>query len=199
MKKIVLLTTMTAILFILASCGASRNIVHIPNNSETAFMQESEYMRAIAVGRSFSERIARDEARRKAISALATRVQFTIEKTIYAYNRQVSPSDTLSKIIIHQRISKQFYDEVVRESRIIATDSYILSNGSFEYYVCVEMPKNKNTMAESVLNQISSDENIAMRLDQRKFEEELANALKTYPSEEYLNNMTEKNIKKNEK
>lgn len=190
--KLILLTM--ALLFCI-SCGTQKEL-QVLNDSVQAELAEREFMRAASSGKSYDKQEAKFIAEENARLRLEIKIQNAVADAAKTYFKK-EPNRKAYRF--YRKQCKQNIGFDINGYQIIASDIYMLPDGITEYYVCIEMRMGKNELAKDVANRIVSHAGFTTYFNQERFEEELANALKTYPSEEYLNIMTEKNIKKNEK
>lgn len=177
MKVRLLLLTMA--LFFCISCRTQKEF-QVLNDSVQAELAEGAFMRAASSGKSYDKQEAKFIAEENARLRLEIKIQNAVANAAKAYFKKES-----------NRKAYRFYRKQCKQNRvfdiigyqIIASDIYMLPDGITEYYVCIEMQMGKNELAKDVANRIVSHAGFTTYFNQERFEEELANALKTYPSE----------------
>ena len=111
---------------------------------------------------------------------LATRIQSAVENAVKSYNKNVSANNALSESRIRERINKQFCAETVGGLRIVAQDSYALPDGKLEVWICYEMKKNNDQVISEVLNEVSADQELKIKFDEKQFEEEIKDEFEAF-------------------
>lgn len=178
-----IVAAMCAVVFSMTSCGGQKQVV---NNTKTeifqpfntpADMSDANYIRATASGTSPDQEMARTIADLNARTQLASQVSSTVKAVTERYMNQVNianKSEFAQKVEQNVRL---VINQELKGAQIRGTKLYQNSDGSYEFWINIEMPK--SAMIEIVEDVISKDEKLSLDFNQhlfrKTFDEEMAN------------------------
>lgn len=170
-----------AMVVAVSSCGGSKKMnagkteIIQPFNTP-ADMSDAEYFRATASGTSPDQEMARTIADMNARTQLATQISSVLKGVTERYMNQINVAD---KAEFSQKVEQNVRLVVNQELNgavVRGTKLYQNENGSYEYWVNIEMPRTK--IMDGLEEAISRDEKLAVDFDQhlfmKTFEEEMA-------------------------
>jgi acylphosphatase len=137
-------------------------------------------MRAVGIAQSFVEREALNLARRDARNELARMLQTAVEEAAKGSSKSGQIDQRVTSELLDQSQYKQFIAEEIKNSKSIKTSKYILSDGSIQIYVCLEMLPSVQEFTKKMAQELSQDEMLRMKFDQLEFEKEMKNELEEY-------------------
>lgn len=137
-------------------------------------------MRAVGIAQSFVEREAINLARRDARNELARMLQTAVEEAAKGSSKSGQIDQRVTSELLDQSQYKQFIAEEIKNSKSIKTSKYILSDGSIQIYVCLEMLPSVQEFTKKMAQELSQDEMLRMKFDQLEFEKEMKNELEEY-------------------
>lgn len=200
MKKVFLSLAVTAMLF--TSCGTQKQTTTsnssynqmLQNNTATPTRkarptepcEELAWDRdfaAVGTATSFNEKVARNEAIRDARYELGRMMQVAVEGAARDYLRNVTKNKKSTSESISEEINSQFFSECVKNSKVIKTTVYDLSDGQIQVYACVEVVAGFDVLekaAEIAKNVLDKDEELEVEFNKNKFKEEMKEGLKEY-------------------
>lgn len=173
-----------AAMLAVTSCGGQKQAVNsgktevIMPFSTPEYRTDTEYFRATAQGTSKNMEMARTAADLNARNALAAQVEVIVKSVTDSYMNQYEmngESEVRGKI---ESGVRQVVNQTLKGATVKDTKLYQNPDGSYEYWICVEMSRVPVAEAvEDVL--VSNDERLAVDFDQyrfmKTFEEEMAN------------------------
>ncbi len=170
-----------AMVVAVSSCGGSKKM----NAGKTEIIQscnhavdlsDAEYFRATASGTSPDKEMARTIADMNARTKLANQISSVLKGVTERYMNQINVAD---KAEFSQKVEQNVRLVVNQELNgavVRGTKLYQNENGSYEYWVNIEMPRTK--IMDGLEEAISRDEKLAVDFDQhlfmKTFEEEMA-------------------------
>lgn len=197
-----------AIAVIVCSCGASKNVSSQPTSSYNTQLQSTRVvgststparkerptepcealswerdLAAAGTATSFNEKVARNEAIRDARYELGRMMQVAVEGAAEDYLRNVSKNKKSTSETISEEINNQFFSECVKNSKVIRTSVYDLSDGQIQVYACVEVVAGFNVLdkaAEVAENVLSRDEALEVEFDKEQFKSKIKEGLQEY-------------------
>ncbi|MCH5328999.1 MAG: hypothetical protein J1E02_08250, partial [Coprobacter sp.] len=138
---------------------------------------------AVGTATSFNEKVARNEAIRDARYELGRMMQVAVEGAARDYLRNVTKNKKSTSESISEEINSQFFSECVKNSKVIKTTVYDLSDGQIQVYACVEVVAGFDVLekaAEIAKNVLDKDEELEVEFNKNKFKEEMKEGLKEY-------------------
>lgn len=126
-------------------------------------------LRAYGSAVDYDRDFARQAAILRARGAMAADIKSLVENAITNYRTSMNIKQTReSRDLIEQNLESKA-KEIIARSRVICSNPYALSDGTYEYTVCIEMVENIEQVAEE--QAISEAEEMKLRFDQEKFKE----------------------------
>lgn len=207
MKKILLIS---AIVASVCSCGMTRKsaVVSTSSSSYNEVLQNTKYenkvetpsrkarptepcqalawerdLAAAGTATSYNEKVATNEAIRDARYELGRMMQVAVEGAAEDYLRNVTKNKKSTAETISEEINRQFMSECVKNSKVIKTTVYDLSDGQIQVYACVEVRANFDVLekaAEIVKNELSKDEELEVEFKKERFIEKTKDGLREY-------------------
>ncbi len=141
---------------------------------------DSENLRAYGTATSYIEKTALNEAERDARNNLAEMIKVAVEGAAQDYEMNANSNLKNSAEAIGEVIMSQFVDEEVKNTRIIKTSIYDLSDGSIQVNVCIEMRNSQKAFEQKLDNTLSREDIIGIQYDRERFIEKMADGLKEY-------------------
>lgn len=138
---------------------------------------------AAGTATSYNEKVARNEAIRDARYELGRMMQVAVEGAAEDYLRNVTKNKKSTSETISEEINSQFFSECVKNSKVIKTTVYDLSDGQIQVYACVEVVAGFDVLekaAEVAENVISRDEVLEVEFDKEQFKNKVKDGLQQY-------------------
>ncbi len=162
-----------AVLAAVSSCGGQKQAINggkteiVMPFSTPEYRTDQEYFRATASGTSKNMEMARTAADLNARQALATQVSSIVKSVTERYMNQVdidTKSDFSQKMEQNTRlvVNQELQNAVIKDTKV-----YQNADGSYEYWINIEMPRSK--IEDSIEDVISKDEKLAVDFDQHLF------------------------------
>ena len=144
---------------------------------------DSENLRAYGTATSYVEKTALNEAERDARNRLAAMIAVAVEGAAQDYEMNANKNIKKSSGTIGESVMNQFVAEEIKNTRIIKTDIYDLSDGSIQVYVCMEMRNSKEDFEKNLSNTLERDGIIELQYDRDRFVKKMAEGLEEYKKE----------------
>lgn len=138
---------------------------------------------AAGTATSYNERVARNEAIRDARYQLGQMMQVAVEGAAQDYLRNATKNRKSTSESLAEEINTQFYAEAVKNSKVIKTTAYDLSDGQIQVYACVEVVAGFDVLdkaADVAKNVLTKDEELEVEFDKQKFKQEMKDNLREY-------------------
>ena len=138
---------------------------------------------AVGTAISYVEKIARQEAIANAREELGRMMAFAVQGASEDYLKNVSQNKNSSAESMYEEVNRQFYDEFIKNSKVIKTTVYDHSDGKIQVYVCVEVLAGFDVLAKSadiVENVLSKDEALEVEFNKEQFKEKMKDGLQQY-------------------
>lgn len=138
---------------------------------------------AVGTATSYNERVARNEAIRDARYQLGQMMQVAVEGAAQDYLRNATKNRKSTSESLAEEINTQFYAETVKNSKVIKTTVYDLSDGQIQVYACVEVVAGFDVLdkaAEIAKNVLTKDEELEIEFDKQKFKQDMKDGLREY-------------------
>lgn len=138
---------------------------------------------AAGTATSYSEKVARNEAIRDARYQLGQMMQVAVEGAAQDYLRNATKNRKSTSESIAEEINTQFFAETVKNSKVIKTTVYDLSDGQIQVYACVEVVAGFDVLdkaAEIAKNVLTKDEELEIEFDKQKFKQDMKDGLREY-------------------
>ncbi len=198
MKTLKLLCIAFIAALAVSSCGSSKDASYSPKKTKVSTDECVEYAlkspttRSYGEGVSFSESTATNkaelEARAKFSRAISSSVKNALSQDDADYRKASSNGNKSSMGFDegskYNEMSISISENVIKNTAIVKTSKYLLKDGSYQVYVCLEYLGDISKMAEDITQkvnqQISDEERMKMNFEFEKFrqrvEEELKNS-----------------------
>lgn len=142
--------------------------------------------RAYGTATSYVEKVALNEAARDARNQLAQMMKVAVEGAAQDYEQGVNKNLKGSAETIGEAVMTQFVAEEVKNTSIIKTSIYDLSDGSVQVYVCVEIcSEGIGEMEKRLNNVLERDEIIGIQYDRDRFIDKMKEGLADYKQKNY--------------
>lgn len=138
---------------------------------------------AAGTATSYNEKVARNEAIRDARYELGRMMQVAVEGAAEDYLRNVTKNRKSTSETISEEINSQFFSECVKNSKVIKTTVYDLSDGQIQVYACVEVVAGFDVLekaAEVAENVLSRDEVLETEFNKEQFKSKMKEGLQQY-------------------
>lgn len=199
MKRIYLIGSVV-LTIVFAACGASKQAVQqqssIPSKMKIALdecqilVEQKPEVRAWGEGINYSlssaSNAAELQARSKFARAIASKIKAAEENSGLSY-RQASTDSKQGQNVRDEAGNYNEYqlsiaEETVKNTVIIKTSQYMLQDGSYQVFVCLEYKDGVSKMAEEITEkvkqQVSDDDRLKMQYEFQKFRERVEEELK---------------------
>ena len=129
------------------------------------YRTDKENFRAIASGKSPDLSTAKKIAMLNSKSEMASNIQSTLKKVADQYTNQVSVANKQEFENKFEELQREVVNQKLADIRIVGEKILKQTDGSYEYWLCSEMPK------DAVLKSITSNERNKVAYDKKKYEE----------------------------
>ena len=143
-------------------------------------LAESANLRAYGTATSYVEKAALNEAERDARNRLAAMIKVAVEGAAQDYEQNANQNLKKSAGTIGESVMSQFVAEEIRNTRILKTSIYDLSDGSIQVYVCLEIKSDKEAFAQNLENVLDREGIIELQYDRERFVQKMADGLEEY-------------------
>lgn len=133
--------------------------------------------RAAGNGKSSNESFATNMALLDARSNLAQQLTVMLNGMSKNFTQETSNGENTSIEMSQGVLQKAYFEKILTNTRPICKNAYLLDDGRFNVYICIEMDPN---LTKSLYEQLRKDEIIKVELSEEKFKEEMAEARKMY-------------------
>lgn len=170
-----------AVVMAASSCGGQKQVVNagkteisIPFNAPQ-YRTDADYFRATASGTSTNMEMARTAAELNARNELAAQIEIIVKSVSESYMIQRDVADRSEFGGKLEQGARQVVNQVLRGATIKDTKLYQSADGSYEYWVNIEM--HKSVVVDDLAGVITNDEKLALDFDKhlfmKTFEEEM--------------------------
>ncbi|MCM1151321.1 MAG: hypothetical protein NC209_06795 [Alistipes sp.] len=150
-------------------------------------LADSEYLRAYGTATSYLEKAALSEAERDARTRLAQMIKVAVEGAAQDYVQNANKNLKNTAGSLGESVMTQYVAAELRNTRIIKTSVYDLSDGSVQVYVCLEMRTDKDGFGRNLNDFLDREGVVELQYDRERFIEKTAQGLEEYK----LRNMSE--------
>ena len=176
-----------SLLFAVAGCRNSKKLptdgstkVSVPL-SDKQYRTDKDYFRASQSGKSPDLATAKKIALQNARTELATGIQSTLKAVIDNYTNQRTVGDKQEFENKFEEQARTVVNQALNDVKIIADEVYKEANGSFTYYVAIEM--SKDALTNSLSNRISKDAKLQLDFDQYQFRKVFDEEMKKFENQ----------------
>ena len=141
---------------------------------------DSENIRAFGTATSYVEKTALNEAERDARNRLAAMMMVAVEGAAMFYEQNANKNLNNTAGSIGESVMTQFVAEEIKNTRILKTSIYDLSDGSIQVYVCLEIQSDKNNFSQNLENVLDREGLIELQYDRDRFVQKMAEGLEDY-------------------
>lgn len=141
---------------------------------------DSENIRAFGTATSYVEKTALNEAERDARNRLAAMMKVAVEGAAQDYEQNANQNLKKTAGTIGESVMTQFVAEEIKNTRILKTSIYDLSDGSIQIYVCLEIQSDKNNFSQNLENVLDREGLIELQYDRDRFVQKMAEGLEDY-------------------
>lgn len=141
---------------------------------------DSENIRAFGTATSYVEKTALNEAERDARNRLAAMMKVAVEGAAQDYEQNANQNLKKTAGSIGESVMTQFVAEEIKNTRILKTSIYDLSDGSIQVYVCLEIQSDKNNFSQNLENVLDREGLIELQYDRDRFVQKMAEGLEDY-------------------
>lgn len=141
---------------------------------------DSENIRAFGTATSYVEKAALNEAERDARNRLAAMMKVAVEGAAQDYEQNANQNLKKTAGSIGESVMTQFVAEEIKNTRILKTSIYDLSDGSIQVYVCLEIQSDKNNFSQNLENVLDREGLIELQYDRDRFVQKMAEGLEDY-------------------
>lgn len=182
MKRLCLMAVIT-VATVLMACATTKSTRKARRTEPCEELAWKRDFAAAGTATSYNERVARNEAIRNARYELGHMMQVSVEGVAEDYLRNVTKNKNSISETISEEINRQFFDECVKNSKVIKTSKYDLSDGQIQVYACVEVVAGFDVLekaAEVTENVLTTYEVLEVEFDKTQFKENIKDAFKEY-------------------
>lgn len=141
---------------------------------------DTENLRAYGTATSYVEKTALNEAERDARNRLAAMLKTAVEGAAQDYERNASNNLQNTAGTLGEAIMTQFVAEEVKNTKVIKTSIYDLTDGSVQVYVCIEMKTPAEDFDKKLENTLERDGFIELQYDRERFIKQMKESLEEY-------------------
>ena len=141
---------------------------------------DSENIRAFGTATSYVEKTALNEAERDARNRLAAMMKVAVEGAAQDYEQNANQNLKKTAGSIGESVMTQFVAEEIKNTRILKTSIYDLSDGSIQVYVCLEIQSDKNNFSQNLENVLDREGLIELQYDRDRFVQKMAEGREDY-------------------
>lgn len=203
MKKIFVLAVTTAAM-LLTSCSSKKTAStdyqyqkHLAQQQESAQQrpsrtirervqsivlatEDSNNWRAYGTATSYVEKAAISEARRMAREELAQMMKVAIEGAAQDYIMNAQQNMKSSAETLAEEVMSLFVSQEIENSKEIWQDTFDLSDGSIQVYVCYEIRSSKDDFNKKLDNTLDREGIIGIQYDRERFIQKMSAGLEDY-------------------
>lgn len=139
-------------------------IVSIPFSSKE-YKTDKDNFRATLSGKSPDMTTAKKIAMLNAKNEMASNIQATIKKVSENYTKQITVGNKTDFENKFEELQREVVSQKMTDVKIAGEKIFKQPDGSYEYWICLEMPK------DAIINGISSSEKNKVDYDKKKYEE----------------------------
>lgn len=143
-------------------------------------LADAENTRAYGTATSYVEKTALNEAERDARNRLAAMMKVAVEGAAQDYEQNANQNLKKSAGTIGESVMSQFVAEEIKNTRILKTSIYDLTDGSIQVYVCLEMQSDKDNFARNLENALDREGIIELQYDRDRFVKKMTEGLEEY-------------------
>ena len=136
---------------------------------EPQYRTDKDYFRAKNSGKSPDLATSKKIALLNAKTEIAQNINSVIKAVTEQYINQRSIADKQEYESKFEELTKNVVSQQLNEIRILGEKTFKETDGSFTYWVAIEMPK--QTIVDNVSKKISSNQKLQLDYDKKKFEE----------------------------
>ena len=169
MRKIFVAILSVSLIFAVAGCGNTKNLSKKENVPLTGkqYSTDKDYFRATQSGKSPDLATAKKIALQNARTELASGIESTLKAVIENYTNQRTVGDKQEFGSKFQEDARTVVNQVLNDVRIIGDEVYKEANGSFTYYIAIEM--SKDALTKNLNDRISKDAKLQLDFDEYQF------------------------------
>lgn len=142
----------------------STEIINIPFSTKE-YKTDKDFFRASASGKSPDMATSKKIAMLNAKSEMATNIQSTVKKVSEQYTNQVSVGNKMEFEAKFEELQREVVSQKMTDVRIAGEKILKQPDGSFEYWICLEMGK------DAIVNGLNGSEKNKLNYDKKKYEE----------------------------
>jgi hypothetical protein len=173
------------------SCGSSKQVARTPEQKaafnrgvklereecEELAMKETKNWRAAGNGVSPRESFAYETAELNAKARLARQLEEQINTLITTFNQQHADGNSPDWVGKDSGIAQGYTDQLLRNVKVIHSNTYVKADGTFNVYVCVEMSEEN---LSHIHKKLSDDKKLSIDFAEHQFKQEMEKAKKEY-------------------
>lgn len=141
---------------------------------------ETDRYRAWGTAISYQEENAVQNAEANAVTKIVQRMETAVEGARQIYNKDANANTKKMTEGDIQAIITQYIVGKCKNYRVIKTSPYDLSDGTIQYYVCIELRDTKNDIINTVDNALTRDDIISIEYDKQRFIKSIEQGLENY-------------------
>lgn len=143
-------------------------------------LEPSGSWRAYGTATSYVEKAAMAEAERDARNRLAQMIRVSVEGAAQDYTKNTSENFGNTAKSIGEQVMTQYVMADLKDTPVIEATTYDLSDGSVQIYVCVEMRKSQDEMAEKIENGLAESAVVRAEQDRERFISKMKDGMAEY-------------------
>lgn len=177
MKKFIFGAMMLAAFAGTYACGSTKKPAKSPSGmvediiplSGPQYRSDANYFRAVQNGASPDRSIAQKLAMQNCRQELAAGIQAELEQVIENYANQQTTESKTSVESQYQELAYTVVKQKMNNVQVVDEKIYKEENGSFRYYVCLQMPKDE--IEKAIEDAIINNEKLNLEFDRERFKE----------------------------
>ena len=107
-------------------------------------------------------------------------MKVAVEGAAQDYEQNANQNLKKSAGTIGESVMTQFVAEEIKNTRILKTSIYDLTDGSIQVYVCLEVQSDKDNFAQNLENVLDREGIIELQYDRERFVKKMAEGLEEY-------------------
>lgn len=176
MKKTVMVIALFSLLLGgTTSCGSKKSVADATKSKEIElpfsgkeYRTNNEFFRAKNVGESPNLATAKKIAMTNAKSEMASNIQSTVKAVTDQYTNQTQVADKQNFESKFEELTRIVVNQTLNDVRVIGEKTFQNKDGKYAYWVALEM--NKESLLNSLQNQVTKDEKLQVDFDKFLFE-----------------------------
>lgn len=178
MKRIIYVVMLFALVAGCVSCASSKKAKKAKNTplgmvedvipmSGAEYKSDNEYFRAVQSGVSSERSTAQKIAMQNCRQELASSVHASIQAVMENYVKSLSTEESTEHASQYQELAYTVVNQQLADVRTVDEKIYRQDDGTFRYYVCLQM--SKSALEKALADKLANDAKINLEFDRERF------------------------------